>query len=155
MFGGPDSPTYPVKRFAETVLIGLNRDPVSRADLELKLASTRGREAEDMAVMGKGDLAVTAMRDRYQLLRQVGVGLATTPQHDARWINDRNQFSSQASQSTQVLQNDLKASHQQQAANQVRALALQFQRDRTRIDAGLGAPPSPVLPSPPPPTPTP
>jgi DNA-directed RNA polymerase specialized sigma24 family protein len=154
MFASPDAPSYPVKRFAETVLLGLNRDPVSRADLELKLASTRSREAEDMAVGGRGDLAVAMMRDRYQLLRQAGVELATSPQRDARWTSERNQFSSQASQSTEVLQNDLKASHQPAAANQVRALAQQFQRDRTRIDAGLGSPAAAGPPSPPPPTPT-
>jgi DNA-directed RNA polymerase specialized sigma24 family protein len=139
MFAGPDSPTYPLKGFAESSLLMLNRDPTSRADFELKLASTRSREAEDMAVAGKGDLAVSTTREQFNLLRGAGYDLARAGRRDSRWLNERNQFSAQASQSTQEIQNDLKATHQRSSADQIKALTDQFQRDRKYIDSQVGA----------------
>lgn len=144
MFSGPGSPPYPVKRFAENVLLAVNRDPTSRADFELKLASTRSREAEDMAVAGNGDLATQAMRDHFDMLRAAGNDLARAPVHDARWTATRNSFSSQASQSTEEIQQDLVATHQRDAQKQVKALTEQFQRDRKGIDSKLGKSPSPA-----------
>jgi DNA-directed RNA polymerase specialized sigma24 family protein len=146
MFAGPTTPTYPIKRFAESALLVVNRDPASRADFELKLASTRSREAEDMAVAGHGDLAVTMMKDRYQMLRAAALDLVVARQRDSRWTDERNRFSSEASQSTTNIQNDLKANHQWAAADQVKRLAQQFQSDRNHIDPHLGS----AAPSPPP-----
>jgi DNA-directed RNA polymerase specialized sigma24 family protein len=150
MFASPGSPPYPIKRFAENVLLTVNRDPTSRADFELKLASTRSREAEDMAVNGNGDLAVAAMSDRFDSLRAAGYDLARAPRRDARWTDARNRFSSQASQSTEEIQQDLVATHQKGAQQEVKALTEQFQRDRKNIDGKLGKSPGPS-PSPTPP----
>lgn len=144
MFSSPGAPPYPIKRFAENVLLAVQRDPTSRADFELKLASTRSREAEDMAVAGNGDLAVAAMRDHFDSLRASANDLARSPRRDARWTDAHNRFSSQASQSTEEIQQDLVATHQRGSQAQVRALTEQFQRDRKGIDARLGKSPAPA-----------
>lgn len=139
MFASPDSPFYPVKQTAESVLLAMPRSPEAKADLELKLATTREREAEDMAVAGKGDLAAQAMDAHFDLLRAAArdVGLAST--HDAQWRSERDQYNQAASESTEELQNSLSANHQGQAAKQVKSQTEQFQRDRKTLDQGLGS----------------
>jgi hypothetical protein len=146
MFANPDSPVYPVKRFAEDALLLVNRNPTHRAGFELALASTRDREAEDMAVEGKGGLAVQAMHDRFQTLAAAGYDLASASTRDASWRSDRSQFGSQSSASTVQIQEDLKASGQRQAATEVQTLTQQFQQTRRDINTVLngkaGSPPS-------------
>jgi DNA-directed RNA polymerase specialized sigma24 family protein len=148
MFSGPDSPAYPLKRFAETALLAANRDPVNRADFELKMSSTRSREAEDMAVAGRGDLAVTAVRDHFDDLRAAGADLLRSPRHDQKWLDQRNRFGELASQSTQQIEADLTATHQREQSDEVKALTTQFQADRKQLDQQLGQAAPPATPSP-------
>jgi hypothetical protein len=143
MFAGPDSPAYPLKRFAETALLAASRDPTGRADFELKLASTRSREAEDMAVAGKGDLAVAATRDHFDNLRAAGSALARSTRRDQRWAAERNRLSELASQSTAEIVSDLIANHEREQSDQVKALADRFRGDRRQLDAELGPPSGP------------
>jgi hypothetical protein len=56
-FASPDSGLYPLKLTGESALVNLNLDPVNRAQLEIKLAQTRQREAEDMASRGSAPAA--------------------------------------------------------------------------------------------------
>lgn len=144
MFASPDSPFYPVKQTAENVLLAIPRSPDAKADLELKLATTREREAEDMAVAGKGDLAAQAMDAHFALLRASARDLGLAPTHDAQWRAERDQYNQAASESTEELQNTLSANHQGQAAKQVKSQTQQFQRDRKTLDQGLGSTPQPA-----------
>ncbi|MGH7883923.1 MAG: DUF5667 domain-containing protein, partial [Candidatus Dormibacteraceae bacterium] len=139
MFSGPDSPLYPVKQLSESILLVFNRQPVSRAEFEFKMAATRSREAEDMSLAGRGDLAVAAMRGRFDALRAAGQDLERAPRRDARWTEARNHFSSLAAQSTASIQSDLVSAHQGDAAGQIKNLTGQFQRDRQQLDAALGS----------------
>lgn len=139
MFASPDSPFYPVKQTAESVLLAMPRSPEAKADLELKLATTREREAEDMAVAGKGDLAAQAMDAHFNLLRASARDLGLAPTHDAQWREERDQYNQAASESTEELQNSLSANHQGKAATQVKSQTQQFQRDRKTLDQGLGS----------------
>ncbi|HEX4211799.1 MAG TPA: DUF5667 domain-containing protein [Candidatus Dormibacteraeota bacterium] len=137
MFSNPDSPVYPVKRFAEDALLFVNRDPTHRAGFELELAATRDREAEDMAVDGKGDLAVQAMKVRYEMLTNAGYDLAAAGDRDATWQKDRKQFDTQSSQSTVLIQQDLKGNQDREAATEVQALSQQYQQTKKAINAVL------------------
>lgn len=137
MFANPDSPVYPVKRFAENALLFVNRDPTHRAGFELELAATRDREAEDMAIAGKGNLAVQAMKDRYSMLTNAGYDLAAAGDRNAKWQQDRKQFDSQSNQSTVLIQQDLKANGDRGEAQEVQTLSQQYQRTRKAINAVL------------------
>ena len=48
-FADPDSQVYGLKRAGEATLLGLSTDRISKADLEIKLAAERTKEADSMA----------------------------------------------------------------------------------------------------------
>ena len=85
-----------MKRAGESALVAVSADPVGRADLEIKLAQTREREAEDMAARGDGDRAVAALDSRYQLLRAASRDLLATSAHTTRWTSARTRCHSGA-----------------------------------------------------------
>ncbi len=138
-FADPDSPFYPLKKGGEAALVTLSRDPVSRADLEVKLAETRGREAETMAADGKkADLAVAAMRDHYDLLRSVAADLTASKVRDAKWTKVRDRLETQASLPIAPLQRELESVGAKPQAQQVADENDRFQTDRKAFDPKLG-----------------
>ena len=138
-FADPDSPFYPLKKGGEAALIALSREPVSRADLEVKLAETRGREAETTAADGKkADLAVAATRDHYDLLRAAAADLIAARVRDARWTRARDRLETQASLSIAPLQRELESVGAKPQAQQVADENDRFQADRKVFDPKLG-----------------
>jgi hypothetical protein len=106
-FSEPDSGLYAVKRGGENILLTLNRDPVSRSDLEVKLAQERLREAETMASVRKPDLAVEALSARYAELRDGGARLASARSRDSRWTAARSRYLDEANKPITPLQRQL------------------------------------------------
>jgi DNA-directed RNA polymerase specialized sigma24 family protein len=143
-FAEPDSPLYPLKLTGEGVLVAMDISPVSRADLEVKLARTREREAEDMAVHGKGGLAVQALRARYQLLLAAGRDLLSVPEadRDRGWRSTRDEFFAEEDKAETLIERDLEAGGQRQAADRAQTVVGDYERDRKALDASLGRRPT-------------
>ena len=113
---GPDNALYPMKRFGESVLVTLEVDPVNRAGLEVKLAQTREREAEDMAGRGNGDGAVAALASRYELMRTASRDLIGVPVRDARWKSVRGRLFTESDLPITQIQRDLQVSGQKRSS---------------------------------------
>ncbi|HLH67506.1 MAG TPA: sigma factor [Candidatus Dormibacteraeota bacterium] len=143
-FAEPNSLLYPLKLTGEGILVAMDISPVSRADLETKLARTREREAEDMAVHGQGWLAVEALRARYQLLLAAGRDLLSVPEpdRDQRWRSTRDAFFAEEDKSETLIERDLEASGQRQAESQAQAVVASYERNRRALDAALGRRPT-------------
>lgn len=142
-FADPDSPFYPLKRMGESALLTLTSDPLSRADLEVKLAETRAREAETMAADShNADLAVTAIGDHYDLLRAAAADLITSRQRasDRRWTQVRDSLENQASLQVTPLERELEQVGAKPQADQIRDENERFQADRKNFDPKLGKP---------------
>ncbi len=137
-FADPDSVFYPIKGLGESVLIKVNRDPVARADLEIKLAGARSREAEDMAAAGKGQLAEDAIARHFDLLRSGATDLKRAPLRTAKWKAARDRLFDEAGKPQTQEQRDLKAAGQAGAADGIKVLAENYQNQRKSLDAGLG-----------------
>ncbi|MFZ0218316.1 MAG: DUF5667 domain-containing protein, partial [Candidatus Dormiibacterota bacterium] len=143
MFADPDSPFYTTKRIAENVLLAVQFDPTNKANLELELAQTRDREAEDMAIAGRGKLAATAVSDRYTLLRDAAQNLSKSSRRDSRWQSERSTYEQDAALSTDTIQAELTQANQAGAAAQVKQLTNRFQSQRKSFEAGLATRASP------------
>lgn len=137
-FAGPESGLYPLKRTGEDALIAVNLDPVNRAQLEVKLAQTRQREAEDMAGRGDGDRAVEAVSTRYDLLRAAGRDLAGVTSHDSRWRAARDRLFKESDLQMTPLQRDLQAIGQGRSAQEVQQLVAGYDADRKSLETQLG-----------------
>lgn len=136
----PDSPLYPVKRAGESALFALNTDRVGRADLEVKLAQARTREAEDMASRGGGALAAQAVRDRIDLLRRAADDLGRAQNHDGRWRSVRDELFAAGSDSLVGVERDLDAKSEPGPAGLVRALDQTWLRQQPDLERRLGKP---------------
>jgi hypothetical protein len=146
-FAGPDSPFYPIKRVAETALVAIDGDPLSRAQLEIRLAQVREREAEDMASRGEGDRAVEVMGDRYDLLRDASRDLIASSSRGGQWKTARDRLFQEASHPTTTVQRDLRVTGQSRSADQIAQLSRNYETDRKQLDPQLGHPtPSPPAP---------
>jgi DNA-directed RNA polymerase specialized sigma24 family protein len=147
VFADPDSPFYPIKRVAETALVAVDGDPLSRAQLEIRLAQVREREAEDMASRGDGNRSVDAMSDRFDLLRDASRDLIAAQSRNSQWKTSRDRLFEEASHPTTVVQRDLRVTGQGAAADQVAQLSRNYETDRKQLDPQLGHPvPSPEAP---------
>jgi hypothetical protein len=139
-FANPDSPFYPLKRLGEAALIAFDGDPLSRAQLEIRLAQVREREAEDMAGRGNGELAVEVTSDRYDLLRDASRDLIASTSRGAQWKAARDRLFQEASHPTTSVQRDLRVTGQGSAADQVAQLSRNYESDRKQLDPKLGHP---------------
>ena len=139
-FAGPDGALYPLKRLGESILVAVDVDPVDRASLEIKLAQTRAREAEDMAGRGDGDHTVTALNDHFELLRAAARDLSAAPVHDGRWTAARDRLFAEDNHPLTIIKRDLDAGGQTSASDNVDQLISSYQTDRTQLDARLGKP---------------
>ncbi|HSR22992.1 MAG TPA: sigma factor [Candidatus Eisenbacteria bacterium] len=159
-FAGPTSSFYPLKRSAESALLAVDLDPVDRSQLEVKLAQTREREAEDTATRGDGDRTVDALASRYQLLIAADRDLLSVSVHDSRWKAARDKVFRESDLQMTSIEQDLRASGQSRSAQDVDRLVVSFNTERRPLETQLGRPPAqPVnnqgggtVPTPPPPT---
>ncbi|MBJ7599833.1 DUF5667 domain-containing protein [Candidatus Nephthysia bennettiae] len=143
-FAAPDSPFYPVKRIAEAALVAVDGDPLSRAQLEIRLAQVREREAEDMGSRGQGDQAAQVMSDRYDLLRDASRDLISSPSRGTQWKSTRDKLFQEASHPTTTVQRDLRVTGHAASADQIAQLSRNYESDRKQLDPQLGHPtPSP------------
>jgi DNA-directed RNA polymerase specialized sigma24 family protein len=147
-FAGPESSLYPLKRTGESALVAISFDPVDRAQLEIKLAQAREREAEDLAGRGEGDLTVQALDDRYQLLDAAERDLLSVPVHDSRWRSARDKLFNESDVQMTPIERDLQATGQNRSAQDVTRLVASFDTGRQPLEAQLGRPPA-TAPTPP------
>lgn len=154
MFAGPESLLYPLKRAGESTLVAINVDSVDRAQLQVKLAQTREREAEDMASRGEGSRTVMALSDRYALLRAAGRDLASVPptRRDKRWQTARERYFKEADKLVGQIGRDLLATNQRPEAEEVQQLVSRFEAERRPVEAELGRQASEPGQNPPPPS---
>jgi DNA-directed RNA polymerase specialized sigma24 family protein len=151
-FAEPTSSFYPVKRLGESALLTIQVDPVDRAQLEINLAETRDREAEDMAARGDGDQTVAALTDRYSLLSGAGRDLLSVSVHDSRWKAARQRLFQKSDESMASIERDLDATGQARSRQEVEQLAANFDVSRKPVETELGrTTPAPSENSPPPP----
>lgn len=136
----PDSSFYPVKRFGEAALVAIDRDPVSRAQLEVKLAQVRQREAENMASRGSGDRAVEAMGDRFDLLRDAARDLISSNERGKSWGTTRDKLFDEASHPVTLVERDLQVTGQKRSADEIAQLSKSYEADRKQLDPQLGRP---------------
>jgi DNA-directed RNA polymerase specialized sigma24 family protein len=137
-FAEPTSAFYGLKRTGEQALLTLQVDPVDRANLEINLAETREREAEDMASRGNGDETVTVLEDRFALLTAASHDLVSAPVHDARWRAARQRLFAKSDASMRSIEDDLDASGQARSRQDVERLAANFDVSRKPVETELG-----------------
>ena len=137
-FAEPTSSFYVLKRTGESALVAIQVDPVARAELEINLAETREREAEDMAARGDGDQTVAAISDRYQLLNAAGRDLLSAPVHDAKWRDARKRLFDKSDISMTAIERDLDAAGQARSREDVQRLATNFDVNRRTVETELG-----------------
>jgi hypothetical protein len=144
VLANPDSPFYPIKRLGEAALVAVDGDPLSRAQLEVRLAQVREREAEDMAGRGDGDRAVEVMGDRFDLLRDASRDLIASSSRGSKWKATRDRLFQEASHPTTTVQRDLRVTGQRAAADRIAQLSRDYESDRKQLDSQLPPPaPSP------------
>jgi hypothetical protein len=141
-FAGPTSSLYPLKRTGESVLLAVSLDPVSRADLEIKLAQTREREAEDMAGRGDGDRTAAALDNRYALLRAAEHDLLAASVHDPRWRSARDRLFKESDVPVTPIVRDLQVSGQARSAQDVQRLVAAYEADSRPLEVQLGRQPA-------------
>jgi hypothetical protein len=146
-FAGPTSTLYPLKRTGESVLLAARMDPVGRADLEIKLAQTREREAEDMGGRGDGDRTAAALSSRYQLLRSAEHDLLEASVHDTRWRSTRDRLFKESDVPVTPIVRDLQVSGQVRSAQQVQQLVAAYEADSQPLEVQLGRQPAPQGPT--------
>jgi DNA-directed RNA polymerase specialized sigma24 family protein len=137
-FAGPTSSFYAVKRTGESALVAIQLDPVDRAQLEINLAETREREAEDMAARGNGDQTVAALDERYRLLSAAGRDLLSVSVHDTRWRNARQRLFQKSDIQMTAIGRDLDATGQTRSKQDVLRLAANFDVSRKPLETELG-----------------
>jgi DNA-directed RNA polymerase specialized sigma24 family protein len=151
-FAGPTSSFYALKRTGESALVAIQVDPVDRAQLEINIAETREREAEDMASRGNGDQTVTAVAERYRLLTAASHDLVSVSVHDTRWRNARQRLFDKSDAQMTAIERDLQATGQVRSEQEVQHLAAGFDVSRKPVETELGrtttAPTQSVIPSP-------
>ena len=154
-FANPTSALYPLKLAGESTLVRVNMDRINRAQLEIKLAQTREREAEDMAARGYGDLTVEAVDHRFALLRAAGGDLTAVQIHDRRWKTARDRLFSESDVTVTEIERELEATGQTRSKAEIDNLVTAYAADRKALQADLAPTTQPVVPAPPAATPTP
>ena len=152
-FANPASAFYPLKLAGESALLNVNVDHVNRAQLEIKLAQTREREAEDMANRDNGGLAVQALNARFALLRAAGRDLQAVGVHDSRWKAARDRLFKESDVTMTPIESELQAAGQGRSAADVDHMVTAYESDRKTLQAELG--PQPAQPTVPVATPPP
>ncbi len=124
----------------EATLLALSTDRISKADLEVKLATERTKEADTMASGRHPDLAVDAMNSRYDDLRAAASDLAGIPisHRDKRWKAVRDRLESESSKPVADLERTLTAGGYKKQAAQLKAVNDRFQADHQEFDKRLG-----------------
>jgi len=151
-FAEPTSSFYPLKRTGESALVAMQVDPVDRAQLEINLAETREREAEDMAARGDGDQTVAALDERYRLLGTAAHDLLSVSVHDAKWRDARQRLFDKSDVPMTAIERDLDATGQTRSRQDVEQLAANFDVSRRPLETELGrTTPAPSQNSTPPP----
>jgi hypothetical protein len=140
-FSEPDSSLYALKRAGEAGLLTVSLSPVDRAQLEVKLAQTRQREAEDMASRGEGDYAARALGDRYTLLKNAATDLNGVSLHDARWRAARDRLFTESDVSETSIVHNLQVTNQARSVADVEQLVNAYAEDRKPLEAALGRQP--------------
>lgn len=153
-FANPASALYPLKLAGESALVDITVSKVDKASLEVKLAQTRAREAEDMAARGNGDLAVEVTGSRFKLLRAAASDLEAVRVHDSRWRAARDRLFKESDASLIGIHQELLATGQTRSAADVDALTASYEKDRKRFQEVL-APAKPQQPEAPPAEPAP
>ena len=154
-FANPTSALYPLKLAGESTLVRVNMDRINRAQLEIKLAQTREREAEDMAARGYGDLTVEAVDRRFALLRAAGGDLTAVQIHDRRWKTARDRLFSESDVTVTEIERELEGTGQTRSKAEIDNLVTAYAADRKALQAELAPTTQPVVPAPPAATPTP
>jgi DNA-directed RNA polymerase specialized sigma24 family protein len=151
-FASPDSAAYGLKRAGESALLALSTDRVSKADLEVKLAGERTKEAESMSAARHADLTVQAVNARFDDLRAAADDLAGIPvsHRDKRWKSVRDRLEADASKPVTDIERTLTASGHKVQAAEVKQSYERFQIDRKEFDKKLGVGGPAPLPSAPP-----
>jgi len=143
-FSGPDSAVYGLKRDSESALLGLSTNRVSKADLEIKLAAERTKEAESMAAAGHADLTVQVVDAHFDDLRAAAADLAGIPltHRDRLWKSIRDRLEADASKPVTDLERILTAAGYKAQAAELKAAYDRFQSDHKEFDKqlGVGAP---------------
>ncbi|HEY4026350.1 MAG TPA: DUF5667 domain-containing protein [Candidatus Dormibacteraeota bacterium] len=139
-FAGPTSSLYPLKLWGESALLAVDFDRVDHAQLEIKLAQTRAREAEDMSGRGHGDTTVAALTARYELLRGAGRDLEAVPVHNARWQLARDRLFKESDVAMSSVERDLIATGQVRSSQDVERLVASFNAYRQPVETQLGRP---------------
>src|SRR5262249_58096787 len=137
-FAEPTSTFYPVKRTGESAVVAIQVDPVDRANLEINLAETREREAEDMASRGDGEETTTALSARYQLLEAAGHDLLSVSVHDARWKDATNRLFTKSDLQMASIERDLQATGQDRSSQDIQRMASNFDEQRRPVETELG-----------------
>jgi hypothetical protein len=139
-FSSPDSSVYGLKRAGESALLALSTNRVSKADLEVKLAAERTKEAESMAAARHAELAVEAVNAHFDDLRAAADDLAGIPiaHRDQRWKSVRDRLETDASKPVTDLERTLTAAGYKAQAAEVKAAYDRFQNDHKEFDKGLG-----------------
>jgi len=154
-FANPTSALYPLKLAGESTLVRVNMDRINRAQLEIKLAQTREREAEDLAARGYGDLTVEAVDRRFALLRAAGGDLSAVQIHDRRWKTARDRLFSESDVTVTEIERELEGTGQTRSKAEIDNLVTAYAADRKALQAELAPTTQPVVPAPPAATPTP
>jgi len=151
-FSGPDSSVYGLKRASESMLLGLSTNRVSKADLEIKLAAERTKEAESMAAARHADLTVDAVNSHFDDLRAAAADLAGIPMshRDKLWKSVRDRLETDAAKPVSDLESVLKAGGYKAQAAAVKSAYDRFQNDHKEFDKKLGVGGPAPLPSAPP-----
>jgi DNA-directed RNA polymerase specialized sigma24 family protein len=137
-FAEPTSTFYPIKRAGESALLTIQVDPIDRANLEINLAETREREAEDMASRGDGDQTTAALSDRYKLLDAAGHDLLSVSVHDSRWKDAANRLFTKSDLQMTSIERDLQATGQDRSSADIQQMATNFDVQRRPVETELG-----------------
>jgi len=140
-FADPTSQTYGLKRAGESTLLALSTDRVAKADLEVKLAAERAKEADSMASSRHPDLVLDAENSRFDDLRAAAADLAGIPRsaRDARWKSIRNRLEAESAKPLSDLERTLTAGGYKTQAAELKAAGDRFQADHQAFDKNLGA----------------
>ncbi len=136
----PSSAVYPLKRMGEGVLLGLTFDRIAKANLEVKLAEERLKEAETEAAAGHGEGAVTAVNTRHDELLAAGQDLRLISHRSKSWTAARDRFESEANKPLDTLERSVVANGDKAAASDIQSSFEHFQAERQLIDKQLGVP---------------
>ncbi|MGH7778126.1 MAG: DUF5667 domain-containing protein [Candidatus Dormibacterales bacterium] len=147
-FSDPGSPLYGLKRGGENVLMAVTRDPVSRSNLDVSLASQRLKEAEVTAVNGDGSTTLQLLYARDSDLTDAAVRLAAADRGQAGWTAARDRLEAEAAQPVSGLAQSLAAQDQGGRAKAVEQEASHFRARWGAVVKQLATPPPKAVPSP-------